>query len=62
MSLETLWMQEEEYIKNMTGKLLAARPNIIMVERTVSRLAQDIFRREGVTLVLNVKVTLFPSI
>ena len=54
-------MQEEEYIKNMTGKLLAARPNIIMVERTVSRLAQDIFRREGVTLVLNVKVPLFPS-
>ena len=39
----------------MTGRLLAARPNIVLVERTVSRLAQEMFLNAGVGLVLNVK-------
>lgn len=48
-------MQEEEYIKNVTGRLLACKPNLVLVERTVSRLAQDILLAEGVSLALNVK-------
>ena len=55
VSLDTLAMQEEEYIKNVTGRLLACRPSVVLVERTVSRLAQEIFLREGVSLALNVK-------
>ena len=48
-------MQEEEYIKNVTGRLLACQPNLVLVERTVSRLAQEILLSEGVSLALNVK-------
>ena len=55
VSLDTLAMQEEEYIKNVTGRLLASQPSVVLVERTVSRLAQEIFLREGVSLALNVK-------
>jgi len=55
ISLESLTMQEEEYIKNVTQKLLQSKPNLVLVEKTVSRLAQDIFLREGVSLALNVK-------
>ena len=40
VSLDTLAMQEEEYIKNVTGRLLASQPSVVLVERTVSRLAQ----------------------
>jgi len=39
----------------MTMKLLQSKPNIVLVEKTASRLAQDIFLREGVSLALNVK-------
>jgi len=55
ISLDTLTMQEEEYIKKATQKLLQSKPNVILVEKTVSRLAQDIFRKEGISLALNVK-------
>ena len=55
VSLDTLAMQEEEYIKNVTGRLLACKPNLVLVERTVSRLAQEILLAEGVSLALNVK-------
>ena len=55
VSLDTLAMQEEEYIKNVTGRLLACQPNLVLVERTVSRLAQEILLSEGVSLALNVK-------
>jgi len=54
-SLDTLYMQEKEYIKNVTGRLLQSKPNLVLVEKTVSRLAQEIFLREGVSLALNVK-------
>jgi len=55
ISLDTLTMQEEEYIKNVAQKLLQCKPNLVLVEKTVSRLAQDIFLKEGVSLALNVK-------
>jgi hypothetical protein len=38
-------VQEEEYIKNVTGRLLQSKPNLVLVEKTVSRLAQEILLR-----------------
>ena len=55
VSLESIQLQEAEYVKNVIGKLLDSRPNIVLVEKTVTNLAQEIFLKEGVSLAVNVK-------
>ena len=42
-------------MKNVIGKLPDSRPNIVLVEKTVTNLAQEIFLKEGVSLAVNVK-------
>lgn len=37
------------------ARIVALRPDIILVQRNVSRLAQDLLRDQGMTLVLNIK-------
>lgn len=55
MSLEPVLMQEEEYLKHVTARIVALQPDVVLVQKTVSRLAQDMLREQGVTLVYNVK-------
>ena len=55
VSLDTVALQEAEYIRNVVGKLLDLRPNIVLVEKSVAKLAQEIFLTEGVSLAVNVK-------
>ncbi|KAL3284887.1 hypothetical protein HHI36_019023 [Cryptolaemus montrouzieri] len=55
MSLEPLIMQEHEYLRHVCARIVALRPDIVMVQRNVSRLAQDFLREKGITLVHNVK-------
>ena len=57
-SLDTVLEQEKEYIQLQINKILSWRPDVIVVEKSVSRLAQDLIRNAGVTLVLNVKPSL----
>ncbi|XP_034942912.1 1-phosphatidylinositol 3-phosphate 5-kinase [Chelonus insularis] len=56
LSLEPVMLQEKEYLGYTVARIMALRPNIVMVHRSVSRLAQDKFKECGVTLVLNVKL------
>ena len=39
----------------MIGKLLDLKPSLILVEKSVAHLAQEILLREGVSLAVNVK-------
>ena len=55
VSLEIIQVQDAEYVKNVIGKLPDSRPNIVLVEKTVTNLAQEIFLKEGVSLAVNVK-------
>ncbi|XP_022917370.2 1-phosphatidylinositol 3-phosphate 5-kinase [Onthophagus taurus] len=55
MSLEPILMQEQESLRNLAAKIIALKPDIVLVQRNVARLAQDILREQGVTLVINVK-------
>ncbi|KAK4877008.1 hypothetical protein RN001_009514 [Aquatica leii] len=55
MSLEPILMQEHEYLRNVVARIIALQPDVILVQRNVSRLAQDLLRDQGMTLVLNVK-------
>ena len=54
-SLETVLLQEEGYLKNMVAKIVALKPTVVVVGRSVARLAQRYIREAGITLVLNVK-------
>ncbi|CAG9857457.1 unnamed protein product [Phyllotreta striolata] len=55
MSLEPILMQEYEYLRNVAARIVALRPHVVLVQKNVSRLAQEMLRRRDVTLVRNVK-------
>ncbi|XP_078620485.1 1-phosphatidylinositol 3-phosphate 5-kinase-like isoform X2 [Branchiostoma floridae x Branchiostoma japonicum] len=56
-SIDPIVLQEREYLKNCVARItsLNPRPDILLVEKTVSRIAQDLLLEAGITLVLNVK-------
>ena len=54
-SLDPLVLQEHKFLKIFVARVAALRPNVLLVEKTVSRLAQDMLLQHGITLALNVK-------
>lgn len=42
-------------MRNVAARIVALQPNIVLVQRNVSRLAQDMLRQHKITLVQNVK-------
>ena len=56
VSLETVTLQEAEYVKNVVGKLLELKPNVVLVEKSVAHLAQELLKEKGVSLAVNVKM------
>eukprot|EP00743_Colponemidia_sp_Colp-15_P004545 GILK01004899.1.p1 GENE.GILK01004899.1~~GILK01004899.1.p1 ORF type:complete len:1879 (+),score=385.22 GILK01004899.1:797-5638(+) len=61
-SFDTLIDQEKEYIEILVAKVLALKPDLIIVNKTVSRLAKEFLRQEKITLVLNVPIDLMQRI
>ncbi|OAD57576.1 Putative 1-phosphatidylinositol 3-phosphate 5-kinase [Eufriesea mexicana] len=62
LSLEPVMLQENEYLGHTVARITALGPDIVLVHRSVSRLAQDRLRECGVTLVLNVKLSVLERI
>ncbi|XP_011310721.1 putative 1-phosphatidylinositol 3-phosphate 5-kinase [Fopius arisanus] len=62
LSLEPVMLQENQYLEHTVGRITALGPDIVLVHRSVSRLAQDRFRQCGVTLVLNVKLSVLERV
>jgi 1-phosphatidylinositol-3-phosphate 5-kinase len=55
-SLEPIFTAESQYLKNYCSKLLLRQnPEILIVEKSVARIAQEMFLQSNVSLVLNVK-------
>lgn len=54
-SFDALLQQEQVYLKSLVAKIGAMKPSLVIVEKTVSRLAQEFLLQEGITLLLNVK-------
>ncbi|XP_048579850.1 1-phosphatidylinositol 3-phosphate 5-kinase isoform X3 [Nematostella vectensis] len=54
-SLDPLVLQERNFLKNFVSRVAALRPNVLLVEKTVSRLAQEMLLQHGISLALNVK-------
>lgn len=54
-SLDPQILQEQEYLGNCVAKICKYKPDVLLVEKTVSRIAQELLLEAGITLVLNVK-------
>ncbi|KAG5306952.1 FYV1 kinase, partial [Acromyrmex insinuator] len=62
ISLEPVMMQENEYLGHTVARITALGPDVVLVHRSVARLAQDRLRECGVTLVLNVKLSVLKRV
>lgn len=57
ISIETLLLQEREYLTNVIGRIRSLGPNVIFVHKNVSGIAQDMLRNCKITLVADVKLS-----
>lgn len=48
-------MQEQEYLRHVVARIAALQPDVVLVHKNISRLAQDMLRHHQITLVHNVK-------
>lgn len=55
VTIESLLLQEKEYLRNVTSRILSLKPDVILIHKNVAGIAQDLLRDNGVTLVLDVK-------
>ncbi|CAH2306490.1 1-phosphatidylinositol 3-phosphate 5-kinase isoform X3 [Pelobates cultripes] len=53
--IDPIVLQEREFLKNYVQRIVDVRPTLVLVEKTVSRIAQDMLLENGITLVINVK-------
>ncbi|CAA0824501.1 Putative 1-phosphatidylinositol-3-phosphate 5-kinase FAB1C [Striga hermonthica] len=61
-SFETLLQQENDHLKNIVSKIEAHRPNVLLVEKSVSSFALEHLLAKEISLVLNVKRPLLERI
>ena len=61
-SLDTLLEQEEKYIEILVTKILKLKPNVLLMEKSASRKAQELLLKNKVVLVQHVKPTLMNRI
>ena len=61
-SLDSLLLQEQEFLKNMVGRILSLKPGLVLVEKTVSRLAQNMLLARGISVMINIKSVRFVQV
>ncbi|KAF9118758.1 1-phosphatidylinositol-3-phosphate 5-kinase [Mortierella sp. 14UC] len=55
ISLEPIVKQEKEYLQHLVARIVALSPHIVIVEKTVSRLALELLLAHNVAVAYNVK-------
>ncbi|XP_025012598.2 1-phosphatidylinositol-3-phosphate 5-kinase FAB1A isoform X1 [Ricinus communis] len=61
-SVDTLLQQEMDHLKMAVTKIDAHHPNVLLVEKSVSRYAQEYLLAKDISLVLNIKKSLLERI
>ncbi|KAK8660688.1 hypothetical protein V6N13_051603 [Hibiscus sabdariffa] len=61
-SFDTLLQQEMDHLKMAVAKIDAHQPNVLLVEKSVSRFAQEYLLSKDISLVLNIKRPLLERI
>lgn len=59
VTIDSLILQEKEFLKNVTTRILSYAPDVVLVHKNVAGVAQDMLRDAGITLVLDVKLSVF---
>ena len=54
-SFDTLQMQEEKYLKNLVARVKTFQPRVILVQKSVARLALEMFFHLDIVVAVNVK-------
>lgn len=62
ISIETVLLQERQNLSNVIGRIRSLNPNVILVHKNVSGIAQDMLRECNITLVLDVKLSVLKRI
>ncbi|EDV54978.1 putative 1-phosphatidylinositol 3-phosphate 5-kinase [Drosophila erecta] len=57
VTIETVLLQEKEYLRNVCARIMSFKPNVVLVHKNVAGIAQDLLRSYEVTLVLDVKLS-----
>eukprot|EP00795_Rhopilema_esculentum_P013781 gene13781-4710_t len=61
-SIEPVVLQEYEFLKKFIARIVSLKPNIVLVEKTVARVAQNMLLEAGITLVHNIKSNVMENI
>jgi len=61
-SLDTLLDQEREHLRVIVARIVLHKPDLVVVEKTVSSYAKDLLLSHGITAVLNVKLDILEGI
>lgn len=62
ISIETLLLQERQNLSNVIGRIRSLNPNVILVHKSVSGIAQDMLRDCNISLVVDVKLSVLKRI
>lgn len=62
MQFGQILRQEKEYLGNLASRIAALRPHVVLVEKTVSRLALDALVKHNITVARNVKPSAIATI
>lgn len=62
VTIENTLLQERESLRNVTARILSLQPNVVLVHKTVAGIAQDMLRKHGITLVLDVKMSVLERV
>lgn len=62
MSLEPVIRQEREFLENLVSRIAALRPNLLLVEKTVSGLALGLLEQAGIATAYNVKPSVLEAV
>jgi 1-phosphatidylinositol-3-phosphate 5-kinase len=53
VTIESLILQEKEYLRNVTSRILSLAPDVVLVHKNVAGIAQDLLRDNGEKFTMN---------
>ncbi|KAF2148717.1 hypothetical protein K461DRAFT_282187 [Myriangium duriaei CBS 260.36] len=62
MSLDPILAQEREYLRNLVGRIVALRPQVLLVQRNVSGIALQMLNDAGITVIHCVKESVLAAV
>lgn len=62
MSLEPVIRQEREFLQNIVNRIVALRPQLLLVERNISGLALEFLEQAGIATAYNVKASVLEAV